>query len=97
LERIIANSSETKIKKVQKSGEKIILEIPVMGGSGVDGKKIKNITWPEQILIVSIRRGEDEHIPDGNCEIFSGDCLVILVDKEEAPLVKEELLKITEN
>ena len=97
LERIIANKNETKVKKVRKSGDKTILEIPVMGGSGVDGKKIKNIIWPEQILIVSIRRGEDEHIPDGNYEIFSGDCLVILVDKEEAPLVKEELLRITEN
>ncbi len=68
-----------------------------MGGSEVEGKKIKGIKWPERFLIVSIRRGEEELIPDGNFEIYSGDCLVILADNDEAPLVKEELMKITSN
>jgi H+/Cl- antiporter ClcA len=95
LERLLENSKKTPNKRKKRSSGKSILEIPVMGGSEVEGKKIKEIKWPERFLIVSIRRGEEELIPDGNFEIYSGDCLVILADNDEAPLVKEELLKIT--
>ena len=79
------------------SREKTILEVPVMAGSKAEESKVKDISWPENCLIVSIRRGENELIPDGNFEIFSGDCLVILADAEEAPDVKEELLQLTES
>ena len=66
-----------------------------MAGSRVDEKRVKEIEWPVRCLIVSIRRGEEEVIPDGNYQIYAGDFLVILADNEEAPLVKEELLKMT--
>ena len=66
-----------------------------MGGSEVDEKRIKEIKWADNLLIVSIRRGEEELIPDGDFLINSGDCLIVLADNDEAPLVKEELLRIT--
>jgi len=95
LEKILEKQKRFSKKGRKRSKGKAILEIPVMSGSKIDGKKIKDICWPEKFLIVSIRRGEREFIPDGNFFIYSGDCLVILVDNEEAPLVTEELEKIT--
>lgn len=95
LERMLDKNKNPSERNGKKSKGKTILEVPVMGGSHVDEKKIKDVKWPESILIVSIRRGEDELIPDGNFLMFPGDCLVILVDNEEAPLVKEELLEMT--
>jgi len=95
LERMLDKDKNPLERNRKKSEGKTIMEVPVMGGSEVDGRKIKDIRWPERFLIVSIRRGERELIPDGNFLLNSGDCLIMLADNDEAPLVKEELLKIT--
>ncbi len=55
-----------------------ILEIAVEMGSDVAGKKVKDITWPKGSLIVSLRRGEQEFVPNGDTEIMQGDYLVIV-------------------
>ncbi len=94
LERIL-DKNKNPSERRKKSRGKSILEVPVMAGSRVDEKRVKEIEWPVRCLIVSIRRGEEEVIPDGNYQIYAGDFLVILADNEEAPLVKEELLKMT--
>lgn len=95
LERMLDKNENPLKKKKKKSRGKSILEVPVMGGSEVDEKRIKEIKWADNLLIVSIRRGEEELIPDGDFLINSGDCLIVLADNDEAPLVKEELLRIT--
>lgn len=74
LERIVEKNGDT-IQNEKPGG---FLEIPVELGSAVSGKKIKDIDWPQGVLIVSIHRGDQEIIPNGGTKIDPGDYLVIL-------------------
>lgn len=65
----------------QKTGA--IVEIPVELGSKVAGNKIKNINWPDGALIISIKRGNKEMVPNGNTLILHGDYLVILSSEQK--------------
>jgi len=59
-----------------------VIEIPVELGSMAAGKKIKEVPWPEGALIVALRRGEQELIPNGDTEIRHGDYLVVLSSQQ---------------
>lgn len=76
---------------------KVLLEIPVVIGSVLDGNMIKDIKWPSKCLIVSIKRGNEEIIPKGNTEIFIGDYVVALTTEQNSPSVNEELHELTNN
>lgn len=62
--------------------ERNIAELVAEPGSAVDGKHIKDIVWPPHTLLVDIKRGETEIVPDGNTRICSGDCIYVLAEKE---------------
>ncbi|MDW7676014.1 MAG: chloride channel protein, partial [Bacillota bacterium] len=62
---------------------KVIIESPVALGSELDSKKIKDIQWPENCLLVGIKRGEREIIPRGSTAIQAGDYLVILTNEDQ--------------
>lgn len=70
---------------------KTLLEVPIILGSLLDGKKIKELDWPSQCLVISIRRGEKEIIPKGEELLLPGDCLIILTDEELGEDVKKQL------
>jgi H+/Cl- antiporter ClcA len=53
-------------------------EYPVELGSPTAGKMICEMQWPQGSLIVGIRRGAKEFVPQGNTKILPGDYLVIL-------------------
>lgn len=55
-----------------------LIEIPVELGSTVAGKKIKEVAWPKDMLVVGLRRGNQELVPNGNTQIMQGDYLVVL-------------------
>ncbi len=55
-----------------------IIEIAVELGSQAAGKKVRDVNWPEGLLVVGIRRGEKEIVPNGNVKILPGDYLVVL-------------------
>ncbi|MGI6450538.1 MAG: ClC family H(+)/Cl(-) exchange transporter [Desulfitobacteriia bacterium] len=57
---------------------KTIIEEVVCQGSRLEGRKVRNIEWPEGCLVVSIRRGEEEIIPRGDTKMIAGDFLYIL-------------------
>ncbi len=81
-----------------KAGEqrhKSVFELPVCLGSFLDRKRVRDITWPEDCLLVGIRRGETEVIPKGNTLIHVGDQLVVLVDEEKESAARDSLLKLT--
>ena len=74
---------------------KVLAEVAVEMGSLVDGKMIKDISWPCDCLLVSVKRGEKEIIPRGTVEILSGDYLIALADAEVAAEVVEKLKIMT--
>lgn len=92
LERIL-NKNNSSFEGEDKT--KIVIEIPVCVGSTLEGKKIKDITWPDKCLIVGIRRGEKEFIPKGNTAIYLGDYLVILTSEDTASASMDHLLKLS--
>jgi H+/Cl- antiporter ClcA len=79
---------------VQGEAQKVILEIPVCASSLLDRCLVKDVPWPEEALLVGIRRGELEHIPKGHTEIIFGDTLLVLVPEPLAPEINVKLLNM---
>lgn len=75
---------------------KTIHEFVVSIGSPLEGKRIKNIAWPEGCLLVSVKRGDLDMIPNGNTLLKPGDYLYALVQDEDQQNY-EKLLKLTGN
>ncbi len=74
---------------VEKNGKKLpveekgdLQEFSVVHGSSLCGKMIKHIKWPKGVLIVNIRRGAKEIIPQGDTMILPGDYLIVLTADE---------------
>ena len=66
-----------------------MLEISVQVYSELENKKIKDILWPENCLVVSINRGEKEILPKGDTIICAGDLLIIMTNENNS----KDLLK----
>lgn len=88
LTRILAKASN---KYEGRVGKKTLIEIVVQIYSEIDNKKIKNIPWPENCLLVSIYRGEKEILPKGDTTIYAGDLLVIMTNEESASIMLEDI------
>ncbi len=50
-------------------------EMPIPPNSAVDGKSVKEITWPESATLVSVRRGGSVLIPHGDTRLRTGDTI----------------------
>ena len=61
-----------------------IIELIVPVGSGVDHKKLVEINFPKEALIVLITRGEHHVTPRGDTEIKIGDKLMVMFHNKEA-------------
>lgn len=94
LERILTNTSNA---FVGKKGTKVIIETAISMGSLLEGKRIKDVEWPAHCLIVGVKRGGVELIPNGDTRLLTGDYLIVLSDENDAPEVKECLSKAGEN
>ncbi|WP_196593483.1 ClC family H(+)/Cl(-) exchange transporter [Pectinatus sottacetonis] len=76
----LLSRSLKKNKKVKEalSYKRVILERVVGNGSFADTKCIKSIEWPKHSLVINIKRGEEEFVPDGETRLQAGDYLYIL-------------------
>ena len=61
-----------------------VIELPVCMGSKLDGKFIRDIEWPPDCLLVSIRRGEQDLVPKGDARMMVGDYLFVLTPSEHS-------------
>ena len=68
--------------------ERNIIEVPVSSGSQIENKKVQEIPWPEHALLVDVKRGSEQLIPDGNTVIRAGDFLYVLTETENAEEVQ---------
>jgi chloride channel protein, CIC family len=63
------------------SGENVrIFEIPVEAGSPCDGHKVKDVAWPSNCLLASLRRSRSVIIPHGDTVLRAGNTLVVLIE-----------------
>jgi len=58
-----------------------IVEVPVEFGCEVVGKAIRDVQWPQGILIVAIRRGAKELVPQVVPSLFLEIILLLCVHK----------------
>lgn len=68
--------------------ERNIIEVPVSSGSQIENKKVQDIPWPEHTLLVDVKRGSEQLIPDGHTVIRAGDFLYVLAETENAEEVQ---------
>jgi H+/Cl- antiporter ClcA len=86
LERLLW--ARTKIHQVM-AHHRTIAEFIVGEGSSLDGKTIAEISWPEECLLVQVRRGETELIPTGPLVLQSGDFVYALADDGDIAELEE--------
>ena len=79
-----------------KGGDKVVMEIPVSFGSEIEHKLVKDIQWPSDCLMVGIKRGEKEIIPNGETKIYAGDYIIFISDESIAGYLKMKLLQMGE-
>jgi len=72
-----------------------VLELVVCVGSALDEKQVKDIKWPKHCLLINIKRGETEIVPDEGIKIIAGDYLNFITSERRAPKTKETLLKMS--
>lgn len=75
---------------------KVLIETSVCMGSSLEGKRIKELKWPSDCLLVSIKRGDHEMIPKGDTRIYAGDYLITLANEDKASRIREQLTEIAE-
>lgn len=86
LERLLSrsvNSDETE------QAEKIVTTFQLNLHASICNQKLRDITLPDNVLLVSIKRGIHEFIPNGNTLLRGGDSVTILCDKPKLAEVKE--------
>lgn len=87
LDNILKKSKEDRIHGEYKDK----LEIPVFVGSFLQDKQVRDVSWPHESLLISIRRGEKELLPHGDTVIRSGDTLVMLVSHSQRALIRRAI------
>ncbi len=90
LERYLKNQGEE--ITIGSNKNKTILEFVVCMGTVIDGKRIKDVKWPSNCLLVSVRRGDNEIIPKGDTVILAGDYLDILTNEDRASKVHDAMI-----
>lgn len=77
------------------STKKILITNVVHFGSRVDNVTVKSIGLPDNILIVSIKRGEASIVPKGNTVIRAGDEILTITDLSDEWKTRELMEHLT--
>ena len=96
LNRMLAKQKQPRELIPQESlEEKHILEKVVGLEAPVCNRKICDIEWPKNSLLVGIRRGDSELIPARDTVIHPGDYLIVMSGAEKLPHVYSVLQELT--
>ncbi|WP_320165182.1 ClC family H(+)/Cl(-) exchange transporter [uncultured Trichococcus sp.] len=88
LEKLIASHDS------KRNGKKYLFDLPIRAESHFSGKKIRDVRWPEDVLVTSIRRGQQNVVATGKTVMQTGDVLHVLTDLGLAKTVQEELKQL---
>ncbi|AUI71548.1 ClC family H(+)/Cl(-) exchange transporter [Companilactobacillus alimentarius] len=86
-ERLNLNSDY--LNRVSKFNDR--LEVPIYEGSSIDGKYIRDIPFPKNILVIAVYRGERQLIPRGDTLIKAGDRIVFMVNAGQRAKISQKL------
>jgi trk system potassium uptake protein TrkA len=75
-------------------GEAEVIEAQVLSSSPIAGKEIKEIDFPEGVIVGGIKKGNEVIKPVGNTTIQQGDVITIFSLAREVPNV-EALLQVS--
>lgn len=75
--------------------KRVVVEMIVHHWSESDRKLVREIEFPKNGLLISIKRRGKEIIPSGNTEILPEDYLVFLTNISDEALTREKLTEIT--
>lgn len=76
------------------TGGKTLWEFAVEHASPADGKRVRDLRWPKQFLLVAIKRGQDETIPNGDTPLTGGDYVVGLLPTDELDIITEKMSEL---
>lgn len=91
LENLLARRGEAETEDGEK---RILMEFVIRHGSDIEKKKIKEVSWPKDCLIVSLQRGEKERLPKGDTVLLPSDMLVIMTPAGQEGKVYDEMIKL---
>ncbi len=66
-----------------------LIRLNVEENSPVDGKKLKELDIPLEIVMVSVLRGDTPLVPRGETKLYSGDLVICLAHKEAVETIEE--------
>mgnify|MGYP003387148149 CR=1 FL=1 len=71
---------------------RLVLEVQI--GSGMDGKKVKDLSLPSGTLVILIYRKDDEVVPRGDTVLQNGDRLLLFGRSSNVNLARDMLLQL---
>ncbi len=74
------------------AGGRMTVEVPV--GSGLDGRKIAELGLPARVLVLLVRRGGEDIIPDGTTQLQLGDRILLFGHSDLVPRARERLVTV---
>lgn len=77
LERSLEKNPRVK-DLVEAPTDQMLVEIAVEGGSPVEGKTLQEIRLPGKALVVCVRRGDTDMIPQANTVLLEGDYVYLI-------------------
>lgn len=92
LSRYMAQHEKTDISAIPAHSG--MFEIPVQVGSVAAGKPLGSVEWPHHTDIITIRRGNQEFVPQKDSLLKAGDALIVLfsgIDERHARKLMTEL------
>ena len=81
-------------KELPQSGKRLLMEFVIRHGSEIENRRIGEIDWPGNCLIVSIQRGEKELLPNGKTRLLPSDMLVVMTSSREEGKVYDGMVRL---
>lgn len=61
-----------------------VAEVAIQPGAACDRRRVREVAWPQDAVIASVRRGGQLLIPHGDTLLVAGDVLVVVAEGEAA-------------
>ncbi len=69
-------------------GRAEVIEFLAGASSAAIGVPLRDLTLPENSLIIAVARGEEEMVPDGDFSIAEGDSVLVITKKKSIPKIE---------